>query len=134
VNSKAGLAIMLALFTGILSGTQAWVLKGARPRFLRYAAAWIVCTVVIGFAGRYFLWGTQPDRTGLGDMSVRVSAAIISALGLMVGAWRVKDPEPEQSWRHVATELMGPHFAVVFFGSTIALVVIIFVLLGNANW
>ena len=134
MNSKLGVSLLLTLFTAVLSAAQAWVLRGAPPRVVRYAVAWIVCTGLIAYGGQYFLWEGKSDPTGRGMLAMQISAGIITAVAFLVGGLVSRKKPPGETWRETAGGLVGVHFSVALAGSAIALVVVILVTLANANW
>ena len=134
MNPNAAIPIFLAFSTGVLSAGEGWVLAAPAPRIVRYAVVWLACSGLIGIAGRYVLWGTKPDKTGVGDKAVFIAAAIIAALALLVGVWKAKRLKPGLSWVQIARELMAAHFMVVLAGSGIAVGVVALVVLANGPW
>jgi len=110
MNPNAAIAIFLACSTGVLSAGQTWVLAARPPRIVRYAVVWLACSGLIGIAGRYVLWETKPDKTGVGDKTVLIAAAIIGALVLLVVAWKAKRLKPGLSSFQIARELVAAHY------------------------
>ena len=134
MNSRLGIWLLLALFTGVLSAAQAWVLTGATRRFLRYAVAWVVCTALIAYAGQYFLWEGRSDPTGRGVMAIQISAGTIAAIAFLAGSFVSRKQPAGRSWSATVTGLLSVHFAVALVGGGIALGVVALVTLANANW
>jgi hypothetical protein len=136
-NSPLGISIYLAFATGVLSVSQAWVLGSLATRWARYLIALIGSALLLALAGGMVLdaWSGQGRTHDTMRVALFISGLVIAALGFWVGGLRRGARATQESTlMGRAGVLYGTHFAVVFFGSAIALLVIALVGLSQANW
>jgi hypothetical protein len=135
-NSPLGISLFLAFSTGVLSLGQAWVLGSPARRWPRYLIALLGGAALMAWAG-----GLVVD-VGSGQGAVRdhvrlalfLSGLVIAALAFWVGGLRRgAQAAREESLKGRIGLLFGIHFAVVFFGSAVALLVIVLVTLSHIH-
>jgi hypothetical protein len=135
-NSPFGLALFLAFSTGVLSLTQAWVLGSRHPRLPRYLIALLGSAMLLGWAGGLVLEVGPGQGAARDDVrrALFLAGLVIAALAFWIGALRRgAQVALENSLLGRIRALYGTHFAVVFFGSCAALLVIIFVGLSHMH-
>ncbi len=136
-NSQFGISLYLAFSTGVLSAGQAWVLGTSSFRWPRYLVAWFGSSVVLAWAGGIVLalgsGGDAAVRTEM-RLALFLSALVIAAAALWSGArWGSAEAARTGTFLGRMRALAGPHFAVVFFGSCAALLVIIVIGLSHVH-
>jgi hypothetical protein len=135
-NSEVGISLFLALSAGTLSLSQAWVLGHVTERWPRYLVAWLGSSVVLAWAGGKVL------DVGSGQGSVRhemrvalfALALVIAAAALWSGAyWGGTQAARSKDFVGRMRAVAGPHFAVVFVGSSVGLLVLIVIGLSHIH-
>jgi hypothetical protein len=135
-NSPLGISLFLAFSTGVLSLSQAWVLGSRRPRLPRYLIALLGSALLLGWFGGLVLDVGSGQGGARDDVrrALFVAGLVIAGLAFWIGALRRgAQVALESSLLGRIQALYGTHFAVVFFGSCAALVVIIFVGLSHMH-
>jgi hypothetical protein len=136
-NSPLGISIYLAFSTGVLSLSQAWILGSHTMRWPRYLIALIGSALLLAFAGGLILdaWNGQGAVAGAMRRALFIAGLVIAGVGFWIGALRRgAQAAQEQTLLGRMRVVYGTHFAVVFFGSAIALLVIVLVGLSNVRW
>jgi hypothetical protein len=135
-NSPLGIALFLGFSTGVLSLSQAWVLQSNSLRWPRYLLVWLLSGLLLAWAGGLVLevdsgQGTVRDEV---RTALLVSALAIAAIAFTIGArWRGTQVSAAGNLFGRFQALYGLHFAVVFFGSCAALLVIIVIGLSHIH-
>jgi hypothetical protein len=135
-NSPLGISIYLAFSTGALSLGQAWVLGSTALRLPRYLLALLGGAVLVGWAGGLVLdvGGGQGAARSDVRRALFIAGLVIAAIAFGIGALRRgAQAALEQSLLGRMRLLYGTHFAVVFFGSAVALLVIVLVGLSHIH-
>jgi hypothetical protein len=135
-SSPLGISIFLALSTGVLSLSQAWVLGSLTLRWPRYLIALLASAALLAWGGGLVLDVGSGQGAARDDVrrALFISGLVIAAIAFGVGALR---RGAQAAMEHGLTAriraLYGTHFAVVFFGSSVALLVIVLVGLSHIH-
>jgi hypothetical protein len=135
-NSPLGISIFLAFSTGVLSVGQAWVLGSPTHRWPRYLIALLGAAALLAWAGGLVLEVGTGQGAARDDVrrALFIAGLVIGALAFWIGALRRGARAAlEQSVIGRIRMLYGTHFAVVFFGSAVALLVIVMVGLSHIH-
>ena len=116
-------AIFLAVGTAALSIGQAWAMESDRARWVRHLIVWASASFLLVRLARWvFEWRPQEVQSGPMPLTLAVLAALTTAVALGSGAWReVARVEP---WPDRVLRLSGVHFAVLFFGGAVGLLIV----------
>ncbi len=119
-------AIFLAVGTAALSIGQAWAMDAERARWIRHLMVWVLSSLLLARLARWvFEWRAEDVQSGPMPFTIAALAALISAIALGLGAWRAgASGEP---WGERIRRLGGVHFAVLFFGGAVGLLVVVLV-------
>jgi hypothetical protein len=135
-NSPLGISIFLGFCTGVLSLGQAWVLGSSALRWPRYLVALLGGTALLGWAGGLVLEIGTGQGAARDDIrrALFIAGLAIAAVAFGIGALRRgAEAAREESLIGRIRMLYGTHFAVVFFGSAIALLAIVVVGLSHIH-
>jgi hypothetical protein len=135
-NSPLGISIYLAFATGVLSLSQAWVLGSPTLRWPRYLIALLASAALLAWGGGLVLDVGSGQGAARDDVrrALFISGLVIAALAFGIGALRRgAQAALEPSLIARIRALYGTHFAVVFFGSAVALLVIVLVGLSHIH-
>jgi len=125
MNSKVGVALIIAIWTGCLSLGQAWVVRGRTLSGLKHLLVWLVSCAVMNALG-FALVGMQRDATSVRTEVIQlgVIGGIINGISLLVAArFRGRAASASDSFMEGATQLASVHSAFVIGGGGIALLV-----------
>ncbi len=119
-------AIFLAVGTAALSIGQAWALDAERARWVRHLIVWALASFLLTRLARWvFEWRPGDVQYGPMPPTLLTLAALIAAVALVIGAWRAgASVEP---WRDRVVRLSRVHFAVLFFGGAVGLLIVVLV-------
>jgi hypothetical protein len=135
-NSPLGISIFLAFSTGVLSLGQAWVLGGSALRWPRFLIALLGGAALLAWAGGLVLEVGSGSGAARDDMrrALFIAGLVIAAIAFGIGAFRRgAQAALEPSLIGRIRLLYGTHFAVVFFGSSVALLIIVLVGLSHIH-
>jgi hypothetical protein len=135
-NSPLGISIFLAFSTRVLSLGQGWVLGGSALRWPRYLVALLGGAALLAWAGGLVLDVGSGQGAARDDvrLALFIAGLVIAAMAFLVGAIRKgAQAALEESLMGRIRMLYGTHFAVVFFGSSVALLVIVVVGLSHIH-
>jgi hypothetical protein len=135
-NSPLGISIYLAFATGVLSLSQAWVLGRPTLRWPRYLIALLASAALLAWGGSLVLdvGGGQGAARDDVRRALFISGLVIAAAAFGIGSLRRgAQAALEESLMARIRALYGTHFAVVFFGSAVALLVIVLVGLSHIH-
>ena len=136
MNSKLGIALIIALLTGCLSLGQAWAVRGRSLSSLKHLLVWVTAcalSVALGFA----LVGMQRDAAKLQAEIVQLGilAGIISGISLLVAArFKGRAAAAADSFTEGAMQLAGVHSAFVVLGGCFALAAFDVLRLAQIRW
>jgi hypothetical protein len=126
------IAIFLAVGTAALSVGQAWAMDSERARLLRHLIVWIFTSFLLTRLARWvFEWRAEDVQSGPMPPTLAVLAAFITAIALGIGAYRER--ARVDAWGDRVRRLSGVHFAVLFFGGAIGLLIVVVVGLSQVH-
>ncbi len=116
-------AIFLAVGTAALSLGQAWALDSERARWVRHLIVWALASLLLVRLARWvFEWRAEDVQSGPMPLTLAVLAALTTGAALGLGAWR--EGARVEPWGGRVRRLSGVHFAVLFFGSAVSLLIV----------
>jgi hypothetical protein len=134
--SPLGISLFLGFSTSVLSLGQAWVLGSSALRWPRYLIALLGGAAMLAWAGGLVLDVGTGQGAARDDVrrALFIAGLVIAAVAFGIGALRhgAQAAREERLLGRIGL-LYGTHFAVVFFGSSIALLVIIMVGLSHIH-